>query len=127
MNGRNDYLPSPECVVKVGEGRGFIISYRANVPQPPKELPELKGFQAPKFIEDRLVVTAAHCLPEWPPPCSASYRQERTSQLLGRLGNSANDVWAECLFADPVADIAVLGCPDDQAFGDEADAYHSLV
>ena len=29
-------------------------------------------------------------------------------------------VWAECLFADPVADIAVLGVPDEQYLSSEA-------
>jgi hypothetical protein len=36
-------------------------------------------------------------------------------------------VWAECLFADPIADIAVLGSPDNQALFDEAGAYEALV
>jgi hypothetical protein len=36
-------------------------------------------------------------------------------------------VWAECLFANPVADIAVLGSPDDQALFDQADAYEKLL
>jgi hypothetical protein len=31
------------------------------------------------------------------------------------------------LFADPIADIAVLGTPDDQALPDEAEAYEKLV
>jgi hypothetical protein len=36
-------------------------------------------------------------------------------------------VCAECLFADPVADIAVIGPPDDQQFPEEADAYDELT
>jgi hypothetical protein len=36
-------------------------------------------------------------------------------------------VWAECLFADPIADVAVLGSPDNQALYDEADAYEELL
>jgi hypothetical protein len=36
-------------------------------------------------------------------------------------------VWAECVFANPVADIAVLGQPDNQALCEEADAYDELV
>ena len=35
--------------------------------------------------------------------------------------------WAECLFADPIADIAVLGMPDDQALPDEANSYNRLL
>jgi hypothetical protein len=36
-------------------------------------------------------------------------------------------VWCECLFADPVADIALLGSPDNQALSDEAEDYEALV
>lgn len=36
-------------------------------------------------------------------------------------------MWAECLFADPIADIAVLGMPDDQALPDEANSYKRLL
>jgi hypothetical protein len=36
-------------------------------------------------------------------------------------------VWAEALFVDPVADIAVLGPPDSQDFSDQFDAYEELV
>ena len=36
-------------------------------------------------------------------------------------------VWAECLFADPVADIAVLGVPDEQYLSSEAAAFEALL
>jgi S1-C subfamily serine protease len=36
-------------------------------------------------------------------------------------------VWAECLFADPIADIAVLGAPDNQDLCEQATAYEELV
>jgi hypothetical protein len=72
------------------------------------------------------IITAAHCLPEQPPRQSASYLQERTYKLLARLGEAA-DVSAECLFADPVADIAVLGPPDDQGFPEGWAAYNALT
>jgi hypothetical protein len=53
--------------------------------------------------------------------------KERTyGALLARLG-SEPAVGPECLFADPIADIAVLGSPDDQAMCDEAEAYETLV
>ncbi len=109
---------SPDCVVKVGDGRGFVIKYRVSILLPTKRL----------FIEHRVVVTAAHCLPKLPPACAASFAYERTyANLLGRLNDREGSVWAECLFADPVADIAVLGNPDDQELGDEADAYDQLI
>ena len=61
------------------------------------------------------VITASHCLPYLPPAHPASPLEERTyANLLGHLGESPT-VWAECLFADPVADVAVLGQPDSQS------------
>jgi hypothetical protein len=52
---------------------------------------------------------------------------ERTfGNLLGPLGETPT-VWAECLIDDPVGDIAVLGCPDNQALSEEADAYEGLI
>ena len=93
------------AVVTVGEGRGFVID-----------------------TDPRLVVTAAHCLPHLPPACSVMYLEEKTyKDLLAPLGNRKRTVWAECLFIDPVADIAVLGTPDDQALDEEAVAYDDLV
>jgi hypothetical protein len=52
--------------------------------------------------------------------------EERTWRLLGPLGAEPT-VSAECLFVDPVADIAVLGSPDTQALFEEATAYDELV
>lgn len=93
------------AVVRVGDGRGFVVAQR----------------------RERIVITAAHCLPNLPPPHPAMYLCERTYKtLLGPLGAEAT-VWAECRFADPVADIAILGMPDKQAFYEQADAYEALV
>jgi hypothetical protein len=36
-------------------------------------------------------------------------------------------VWAECVFVDAMADIAVLGSPDNQELSDQAEAYDQLV
>jgi hypothetical protein len=75
----------------------------------------------------RFVITAAHCLPFFPPCHGASYLEERTYKaLLGPLGAEPT-IWAECLFADPIADIAVLGSADNQELSDEADAYSELT
>jgi hypothetical protein len=46
--------------------------------------------------------------------------------LLAPLGRKPA-VWAECLFADPISDFAVLGSPDNQELSDQADAYEVLV
>jgi hypothetical protein len=48
------------------------------------------------------------------------------SRLIG-LRDEQPTIAAECLFADPVGDIAVLGCPDNQALSDEADAYENFI
>ena len=81
-----------QSVVRVGDGRGFVVELKLGT----------------------VVVAAAHCLPILPPAHSASYLEERTYQaLLGPLGTQPT-VWAECRFVDPVADIAVLGPPDDR-------------
>ena len=119
-------IPSPECVVKVGGGRGFIIENRVRMPTPTRKLP--RGITLARFAERRLILTAAHCLPNLPPPHRASFLAERTTpKLAASLDGSKRGVWAECLFADPVSDIAVLGCPDEQDLSDEADEYHALT
>jgi Trypsin-like peptidase domain len=98
-------LRAKAAVITVGHGRGFVV----------------------KDAENRFVVTAAHCLPCLPPCHGASYLEERTyGALLAPLGSEAA-VCAECLFADPIADIAVLGCPDNQELWNEAEAYESLT
>jgi len=93
------------AIVTVGGGRGFVT----------------------EGARDRYVITAAHCLSNLPPPHGMSYLHERTySKLLGPIGGECT-VWAECLFADPVADIAVLGAPDNQELSEQADAYEGLA
>ena len=58
----------------------------------------------------------------------AALTHERTyAALLAPLGERKPSVWAECMFADPVADIAVLGAPDYQALFEEAEAYDELI
>jgi hypothetical protein len=93
-------------VIQVGDGgRGFIIETE----------------------EARYVVTAAHCLSEPPPPHTASHRHERTcADLLGALDGPRN-VWAECAFYDPVADLAVFCEPDSQVLAGAAEAFGTLT
>jgi len=98
-------IKAKSAVLTVGHGRGFLI----------------------ESLGKRVVVTAAHCLPKFPPPHGASYLHERTyGRLLGPLAGKRT-VWAECLFADPIADIAVLGSPNNLELSDEADRYDALV
>lgn len=75
----------------------------------------------------RYVITAAHCLPWLPPAMTFSGIEERTyNKLLGKIGAEA-DVAAECIFVDPVSDLAVLTSPDNQELSAEADAYEALT
>jgi hypothetical protein len=97
-------------VLTVGAGRGFVVESGAN----------------------RYVLTAAHCMvssiKEDLPPCIAAAGAEELTypKLLSPLGGDPW-VWAQCLFVDPTADIAVLGSPDGQSIPEEAIAYHALV
>lgn len=113
------------CVVKVGEGRGFIIkNYNDHGPRP-TSLPRKYGWC--RFLENNLIVTAAHCLPKLPPAHAASFTEERTYPLLGTLDGSIKDVFGECLFVDPIADIAVLGEPSKQEPFYRAEDYQELI
>ena len=99
------------AVVAVRDARGFIIEALL-----------------PNSVSGHLIITAAHCLPHLPPADAASDTKCRTYQeLVGRLDGPTPKVWAECVFADPVADIAVLAKPDDQALREDAEAYINLI
>jgi hypothetical protein len=92
-------------ILTVGEGRGFVVEHRG----------------------EHLVVTASHCLPWLPSGFGIAYSEEHVyRKMLGPLG-SAPTVACECLFVNPVADVAVLGVPDTQSFSDEVDAYLALL
>jgi trypsin-like peptidase len=94
------------AVIAVGRGRGFVV----------------EGSRG-----KLCVITAAHCLPPLPPAHPGSHPQERTYEnLLGRIGESPT-VSAECLFVDPVADIAVLGEPDAPDLNEQHEAYCDLM
>ncbi len=54
-------------------------------------------------------------------------RRAAYAGLLGPVGERKPEVWTECIFADPVADIAVLGGPDDQELYEQAAAYIKLT
>jgi hypothetical protein len=88
------------AIVRVEKGRGFIVQGN----------------------RDRYVITAARCLPFLPPCHPASDIRERTF-IIGTVENERDDFLAECLFVDPIADIAVLGAPDYQALREHWEAY----
>jgi hypothetical protein len=97
-----------DAILTVGAGRGFIVQPRHGL-----------------WPESRVVITAAHCLPHLP----ANFRVDQRTypRLLGSLGQSRPSIWAECLFVDPIADLAVLGEPDDIKLHDEWLAYRELI
>ncbi|MCZ6719094.1 MAG: hypothetical protein O6944_08110 [Gammaproteobacteria bacterium] len=95
-----------EAIVTVDKSRGFVT--------------QCEGLE--------VVITAAHCLPHLPPAYSACGTQEKTYfNLLGPVGEDNPSIAAECLFVNPVADIAILGAPDNQMFIDQSEAYWSLM
>ena len=78
-------------VITVGHGRGFVV----------------------EGTGERLVITAAHCLPSLPPALPSFGLEVRTyGPLLARRGEEPR-AWAVCRFVDPIGDIAVLGSPDN--------------
>jgi len=94
-----------EAIVKVGRGgRGFLVE-------------DARG--------ECFVITAAHCLPRL--PRMRPFEDEPYPKLLGPLGRRAPTVWAQCVFADPVSDLAVLAEPDGQSLPSEADAFCALT
>ena len=96
------------AVVQIGRhgGRGFILAVG----------------------DKRYVVTAAHCFyDKLPVPHGARSSHEVTYRnLIGPLGDKRR-VSAECVFVDPIADIAVFGTPDTQDRWEEAQAYEELT
>lgn len=105
--------------MRVGGGRGFVVE---------------KG-------RERVVITAAHCLTApvtvygeiasegatLPPAHGAAGSDERSyAKLIGPLDTEPY-VSVECLFVDPVADLAVLGPVDGQELYDEARAYDEFI
>jgi hypothetical protein len=107
-------------VLRVGEGRGFVVKCR--------------GY--PLGHEKRIVITAAHCLDgarllsgvEGLRPCHPmrGVGEETYPNLIGPLG-ATSTVCAACLFVNPIADVAVLGQPDNQDLPEEAEAYDRLM
>ena len=65
-------------------------------------------------VRERYIITAAHCLPYLPPAQGGAHPGDRThAEIIGPIGQQPT-VWAECIFVDPIRDIAVLAEPDNQ-------------
>jgi len=87
-------------VITAGSGRGFVV----------------------EGAGERLVITGVHCLPFLPPAQSFFEPKERIYRSLLRFGDEPR-AWAVCRFVDPIADIAVLGSPDNA----HTDEYKALM
>jgi Peptidase S7, Flavivirus NS3 serine protease len=75
----------------------------------------------------RIVFTCAHCLPKLPPSDPGAFSEEKTYHLiLGALGQLPS-ISAECLFVDPVSDVALLGPPDNQTYFEQSGAFDALL
>jgi hypothetical protein len=110
MAGRNS--TAAKCLVKVGNGRGFVVEEQPGLCLYPK----------------RFIITAAHCLPldTLEPDAFLDPAPPTFPDLLGKLDGDAS-VWAKCLFIDQIGDIAVLSAPDNADLYDQIMAYEELV
>src|ERR1700732_513457 len=87
----NDRELLTSSVIRVGEGRGLVIE---------------------TYSGDRMIVTASHCLP-WRAEWWEDFSEPRIfPDLLAPIGSEPN-IWAECLFINPIADLAILGEVDN--------------
>jgi hypothetical protein len=116
---RPSLLHKGDSVITVGSGRGFVVEHRVYF-----DFGDGNGYRK---LRRKVVVTASHCLPHAPKVMSGvDYQSATYPKLLAPLGEEPS-VWTQCLFFDPVADVAVLGAPDDQELPDEWNAYYALV
>jgi hypothetical protein len=93
-------------IVRVKDGRGFVVAHKGR----------------------RLIVTAAHCLPGRQPSAkSVLTAGEHTYRaIVGPLGRGRR-VAAQCLFLEPISDVAVLGSPDPKTSPQAAKSYAARV
>ena len=105
---------SAVVVVGPGGGRGFVM--------------ESAFGRGKHMLSERLIVTAAHCLPSLPPAHPLSYLDEKIYlDVLSSLEAETPHIPAECIYVDPVADIAILAEPDVQDFFERWEEYNALV
>jgi hypothetical protein len=94
------------AVVRVGDGRGFIVSAG----------------------DERYVITAAHCLPQHPPPHLANGTSELTyPKIIGPLTTDERTIWAELCVDNLADDLAVLAEPDCQELSDQCAEYETFT
>jgi S1-C subfamily serine protease len=96
-------------ILSVGEGRGFVVE-------------SLRRSR-------RYVVTCAHCLPSGQELHGQGFSSavDRTFFGLLHLPGEQTTAAAECLFVDPISDVAVLGAPDHQDLTEEYRKFLRLM
>ena len=109
-------IDASKSIVKVGDGRGFVVEYQQEWP-----------LEAPKqFTTERVVITAAHCLPQIPQGVFDD-DGKLYKNLLGLLDDRKLGVWAECMFVDPVSDIAILCAPHSPDLMKQNESFLELM
>ncbi|WP_314961492.1 serine protease [Bradyrhizobium cosmicum] len=96
------------AIVKVGGGRGFIVSSGT----------------------DHYVITAAHCLPRsrYPRPHLANSGNDLIfPEIIGQIGSKKRNIWGELCVLSLTDDIAVLAAPDNQSLPERADEYERFT
>ena len=75
-----------------------------------------RGFVVRTIRDEKLIITVARCVPRLAMTISHSF-EHTYPRCVGAIDRRDRPVTVECLFADPVADLAVLGPPvDDRAY-----------
>jgi hypothetical protein len=88
-------------IVRVGDGRGFVVSGR--------------------------VITAAHCIITPEPERAGGWTENNLRQnILGKL-SKPNNVWAQIEVFSAMDDLAVLCEPDNQEISEECERYRKLI
>lgn len=92
--------------ISVGNGRGFVLLAESLGP---------------------IVITAAHCIGKPRPSATAESTERLYKAIFGPLDARERPIPGQLAFADPVADIAVLGRPDWASMPDETSAYECFT
>src|SRR5205823_3757161 len=86
--GRIGAMTNTNGVVRVGDGRGFIMEHRLYF--------DFGDGRGHRKLCRNVVVTASHCLPHAPPTISgADYQLATYAKLLAPLGEEPS-VWTQC-------------------------------
>lgn len=124
-------------VIAVGDGRGFVVQgvSQRYVITAAHCLPHLPPAHTCAHEEEKIYRLLALRHGPGPTVTLNAHTRWEGGQVIQKTttvptldgGADVERAVATCLFVNPVADIAVLGQPDNQALWDEADVFDSLV